>query len=48
MTLIRGDPQGYIPENKSRAPDEKKKERKRKSDNLFLRANHLCPTLMSI
>lgn len=48
MTLIRGDPQGYIPENKSRTPDEKKKERKRKSDNLFLQANHLCPTLMSI
>lgn len=48
MTLIRGDPQGYIPENKSPAPDEKKRERKRKSDNLFLQANHLCPTLMSI
>lgn len=47
MTLIRGDPQGYIPENKSPAPGEKK-ERKRKSDNLFLQANHLCPTLMSI
>lgn len=30
MTLIRGDPQGYIPENKYPAPDEKKKKEKKK------------------
>lgn len=37
MTLIRGDPQGNIPENKSPAPDEKKKREKEKVTIFFCR-----------
>lgn len=48
MILIRGDLQGYIFENKFRLFDEKKKERKRKSDNFFLQVNYLCLILMFI